>query len=120
MFHGQIERSLSLNIVIRIKGNNYFTRISYVESVYREQIFLLRQIDDIDACALIFDTNKNFDCKRNLSRFCNVAVFETMKPKNFVPPPGGFGPADAYCRKRWRRAQHIVNEFWARWCKEFI
>ena len=34
MFSGQIECSLSLNIVIRIKGNNYFTRISFVESIY--------------------------------------------------------------------------------------
>ena len=34
MFNGQIECSLSLNIVIQIKGNNYFTRISFVESIY--------------------------------------------------------------------------------------
>ena len=44
----------------------------------------------------------------------------TMKSKVVMPPPGSFGPADAYCRKRWRRTQHIVNEFWARWRKEFI
>ena len=44
----------------------------------------------------------------------------TMESKVVMPPPGSFGPADAYCRKRWRRTQHIVNEFWARWRKEFI
>ena len=44
----------------------------------------------------------------------------TIKLKVVMPPPGSFGPADAYCRKRWRRTQHIVNEFWARWRKEFI
>ena len=44
----------------------------------------------------------------------------TMKSKVFVPPPGSFGSADTYCRRRWKRTQHIVNEFWARWCKEFI
>ena len=44
----------------------------------------------------------------------------TMKSNVFMPPPGSFGLADSYCRKRWRRTQHIVNEFWARWCKEFI
>ena len=44
----------------------------------------------------------------------------TMKPKVVIPLPGSFRPTDAYCRKRWRRTQHIVNEFWAIWCKEFI
>ena len=38
----------------------------------------------------------------------------TMKSKVIMPPPGCFEPADAYCPKRWRRTQHIVNEFWAR------
>ena len=33
----------------------------------------------------------------------------TMTSKVVMPPPGSFGPADAYCRKRWRRTQHIVN-----------
>ena len=33
----------------------------------------------------------------------------TMKMKVVIPPPGSFGPEDAYCRKRWRRTQHIVN-----------
>ena len=44
----------------------------------------------------------------------------TMKSKVVMPPPGSFGPADTYCRKRWRRTQHIGNEFWARRRKEFI
>ena len=44
----------------------------------------------------------------------------TIKSKVVMPPPGGFGPADAHCRKRWRRTQHIVNEFRARWRKEFF
>ena len=44
----------------------------------------------------------------------------TMKSKVVMPPTGSFGPADVYCRKRWRRTQPIENEFWARWPKEFI
>ena len=44
----------------------------------------------------------------------------TMKSKVVMPPPGSFGPADVDCRRRWRRTQHRVNEFWARWRKEFI
>ena len=33
----------------------------------------------------------------------------TMKSKVVMPPPGSFGPAHTYCRKRWRIAQHIAN-----------
>ena len=44
----------------------------------------------------------------------------TMKSGVVMPPPGNFGTADMYCRKRWRRVQHIANEFWSRWRKEFL
>ncbi|XP_071491991.1 uncharacterized protein [Diadema antillarum] len=44
----------------------------------------------------------------------------TMKPKVVLPPPGKFQRADAYCRKWWRRVQHLTNEFWLRWRKEFL
>ena len=54
MFNGQVERSLSMNIVIRAKGNNYFTRISFAESILGP-IFSLMRIYDIGVCTLIFD-----------------------------------------------------------------
>ena len=38
----------------------------------------------------------------------------TMKLKVILPPPGCFSSADIYCRNRWRRVQHIANEFWSR------
>ena len=44
----------------------------------------------------------------------------TMKSKVVMPPPGEFGRADIYCRKHWRRVQHISDEFWNRWQKEFL
>ena len=44
----------------------------------------------------------------------------TMKSKVVLAPPGVFQPADVYCRKRWRRVQHLANEFWSRWRKEFL
>ena len=42
----------------------------------------------------------------------------TMKSKVLLSPPGKFEPADMYARKRWRRVQHLANEFWTRWRKE--
>ena len=43
----------------------------------------------------------------------------TMKTKVVLPPPDSFQSADLYCRNRWRRVQHLANEFWSRWRKEF-
>lgn len=44
----------------------------------------------------------------------------TLKTKVLLPPPGIFEPADLYSKKRWRRVQHLANEFWQRWRKDFL
>jgi len=44
----------------------------------------------------------------------------TMKTKVVLPPPGNFQSEDVYSRKRWRRVQHLANEFWHRWKKEYL
>jgi hypothetical protein len=44
----------------------------------------------------------------------------TTKTKVVLPPPGEFQKADIYCRKRWRHVQHLANEFWYKWKKEYI
>ena len=44
----------------------------------------------------------------------------TMKSSIILPPPGNFQREDLYTRKRWRRVQHLANEFWTRWRKEFL
>ena len=31
-----------------------------------------------------------------------------------------FQRADIYCRKRWRAVQHLANEFWSRFSKEYV
>lgn len=48
---------------------------------------------------------------------CNLL---TMKSRVLLPPPGVFQRADLYSRKRWRRVQHLANEFWSRWKAEFL
>ena len=40
----------------------------------------------------------------------------TMKSKVVSPPPGKF-LKPVYSKKRWRRIQHIANEFWSHWRK---
>ena len=44
----------------------------------------------------------------------------TNKSDVILPPPGKFEKTDLYSRKYWRRVQHLANEFWSRWRKEFL
>jgi hypothetical protein len=44
----------------------------------------------------------------------------TMKSGIVMPPPGNFVREDLYARKRWRKVQHLANEFWLRWKKEYL
>ena len=44
----------------------------------------------------------------------------TQKSNVILPPPGSFPREDTYARKRWRRVQHLANEFWCRWKKEYL
>ena len=44
----------------------------------------------------------------------------TMKSNVVSPPPGEFIASDVYSKRRWRRVQHIANEFWNRWRKEYL
>jgi hypothetical protein len=44
----------------------------------------------------------------------------TLKSNVVLPPPGTFQNADVYSRKLWRRVQHMADEFWHRWRKEYV
>jgi hypothetical protein len=44
----------------------------------------------------------------------------TMKSNIVLPPPCNFQSADLYSRRLWRRVQHLADEFWQRWRKEFL
>ena len=44
----------------------------------------------------------------------------TMKAKVVMPPPGVFQKPILYCRSRWKKIQHLSNEFWSRRRNQFI
>ena len=44
----------------------------------------------------------------------------TMKTKVVLPPPGDFQKSNIYCRKRWRHVQHLANEFWLKWKRQYL
>lgn len=43
----------------------------------------------------------------------------TLKSTVALPPPGNFKD-DEYARKRWRQVQHLLEQFWSRWRKEYL
>ena len=43
-----------------------------------------------------------------------------MKSDFVMLAPGRFESPHLYILKRWRQVQHIVNEFWSTWHKEFL
>jgi len=44
----------------------------------------------------------------------------TMKRTTPLPPPGKFVKEDVYARKRWRRIQYIMEQFWSQWKREYL
>jgi hypothetical protein len=44
----------------------------------------------------------------------------TMKATTPLPPPGHFVREDMFARKRWRRVQYLLEQFWSRWRKEYV
>ena len=44
----------------------------------------------------------------------------TGKTKLILPPPGKFQREGTYCKRRWRRVQHIADDFWNRCSREYL
>ena len=52
-----------------------------------------------------------------LSLTPNMLINVRGKPLN---APGQFEKSDIYAKRRWKRAQYLVQVFWLRWKKEFL
>ena len=44
----------------------------------------------------------------------------TAKSSVPYPPPGEFERADLFLRKRWRKVQFLLEQFWSRWRREYL
>jgi hypothetical protein len=52
---------------------------------------------------------------------------EALTPSHFLQqrqglaiPPGVFEDSEMFSRKKWKRAQVLANQFWARWVREYL
>lgn len=64
-------------------------------------------------------TTDDFTCKETPTPLTPNHLL-TQKSQVVLSPPGIFQQADLYSRKRWRRVQHLANEFWQRWRKTYL
>ena len=85
------------------------------------------RLEPLRGGSLLFTTNPNLNPNLSTSDSGNdPGSFQPLSPANILtmklvmPPPGKFLRPDLYCRRRWRRAQHIANEFWSRWKKGYL
>ena len=61
----------------------------------------------------------SMSCSDTVEPLTPLQLF-TLKSKVVLPAPGQFCSADLYGRRRWRRIQHLANDFWTRWRREFL
>lgn len=86
-----------------LNDENLHTLMTEVEAVINSRPLTVETLSDVNSLLPLSPSN-----------------VLTMKSEVVMPPPGSFDRPDLYCRRRWRRVQHIVNEFWSRWRKEFL
>lgn len=88
-----------------------------------------QQLDDESLRTLMCEAESIVNSRPlTVNNLCSPTAPEPLTPNHLLtgktqvllPPPTEFQQADLYSRRRWRRVQHLVNEFWLRWKKEFV
>ena len=98
----EILQSLLKNHAHSLNDESLHTLLLEAEAIVNSRPLTLENINDPDSLPL------------------SPTQLLTMKSKIVLPPPGIFQKEDVYARKRWRRVQHLSNEFWQRWRKEYL
>ena len=98
----EVMQSLLKNNAHILNDESLHTLLTEAEAVVNSRPLTVENINDPDSLPL------------------SPSNLLTMKAKVVLPPPGEFQKEDLYARKRWRRVQHLANEFWQRWRKEFL
>ena len=78
---------------------------------------LMAEVSNIVNSRPLTTTNLNDPCSL---RPLSPNQLLTLKSNVVLPPPGEFQSSDVFSRKLWRRVQHLANEFWQRWKKEYL
>ena len=94
---------LKIMTKVWILNSNMRTLIVECDAILNSRPLTVDTISDVNSPATLAPTN-----------------ILTMKSKVILPLPEVFEVLDIFSKRRWRRVQHIANEFWARWKKKFL
>lgn len=114
---------------------------SHTGGVWERQIRTVRDILN----AILMDCPKNLDDSSlrtvfyevmaivnsrplSVSEIDNPTAIEPLTPNHILtakanipyPPPGNFEQSDLYLKRRWRRVQYLLEQFWSRWKTEYL
>jgi hypothetical protein len=87
------------------------------------------RLDDVSLRTMFYEVMSIVNCHPlSVSEIDNPYSLEPLTPNHILtgkvtsplPPPGDFMKEDLYIRKRWRRVQYLLEEFWSRWRKECL
>ena len=114
---------------------------SHMGSVWERQIRIVRnvlesllkssgqQLDDESLRTLFYETMAIVNSRPlTVDNLTDPTSTESLTPNHLLhmktqvvlPPPGEFQHEDLYVRRRWRRVQHLLNEFWKKWQGEYL
>ncbi|KAL8601152.1 hypothetical protein ACOMHN_002959 [Nucella lapillus] len=95
------------------KWNRHVSKIKSKQQRYptfEELAEFIKEEADI-ACEPVFGT---------ANKISSPVPTQPFQSSGILPPPGVFDEADLYARKQWRKVQHLSNEFWRLWRKDFL
>lgn len=87
------------------------------------------RLDDSSLRTVFYEAMSIVNCRPlTVSEIDNPYSLEPLTPNHILtgntssplPPPGEFLKEDIYIRKRWRRVQFLMEQFWSRWRREYL
>lgn len=87
------------------------------------------RLDDSSLKTLFYEVMSIVNCRPlSVNEIDNSDAIEPITPNHILtaksgippPPPGEFVKEDIYLRKRWRKVQFLLKQFWSRWRGEYL
>ncbi|KAL4217997.1 hypothetical protein ACF0H5_022735 [Mactra antiquata] len=111
-------------------GGVWERQIRTIRSVLNSVMLLCPgRLDDSSLRTLFYEVMAIINC-RPLTVFDinDPSALEPLTPNHILtaksdipaPPPGEFVREDLFLRKRWRRVQYLLEQFWSRWQREYL
>jgi len=111
-------------------GGVWERQIRTIRSVLNSVMLLCPgRLDDASFRTLLYEVMAIVNSRPlTVSDINDPSALEPLTPNHILtgksdvpaPPPGEFVREDMFLRKRWRRVQYLLEQFWSRWQREYI